>query len=155
MPINYVGLGLVLLGLAFMIAEIFMPSFGALGLGGLIAFVIGSVMLFDYQTVNYSLAWSLIIGMSGLTAIFFLVMLNLAFQSHKKTIVTGVSGLIGLKGTVLSVQNHEIMVKIQGEIWRARCSVPLKPGDMVQVFGVEGLLLEVHRISENEQGVQS
>jgi len=123
MPINYAGLSLVLIGITFMMLELFMPSFGALGLGGIIAFVIGSVMLFDYQDVNYHLSWSLVASMSVLTCLFFFIVLNLAVKSFKKQVVTGKEALVGQIASVLSVENDNIMVSVLGEMWQAECFV--------------------------------
>ena len=72
LPINFAGLGLIILGIAFMVAEAFMPSFGALGIGGVIAFVVGSIILLDTDVEGYTIAWPLIADVALVSAAFFL-----------------------------------------------------------------------------------
>jgi membrane-bound serine protease (ClpP class) len=143
MPINYVGLLLLLTGVGFMIAEIYIGSFGALGIGGVIAFLIGSVMLFDMQNPYYHLDWTMIVMMSIVTMAFFFVVATIALRSHKKAITTGREGLIGRPGVVLNVMNDQIIVRVLGEIWEAKSTATLTPGQTVKVVRVHGLQLEV------------
>ncbi len=146
LPINYVGLLLMLAGVTFMILEIYIVSLGVLGLGGMIAFVIGSIMLFDIHDPNYRLALSLIAAVSIITMAFFFVVLNLAIRSHKKAIITGKEGLIGSEGVVLSVMNEQVIVRVLGEIWEARSPVMLQEGQKIKVVGINGLMLLVEPI---------
>ncbi|RDI40196.1 NfeD family protein [Aquicella lusitana] len=143
MPINYVGLTLVLLGIMFMILEVYVSSFGALGIGGVIAFIIGSVMLFDVNNPYYRLTWVLILSMSIITIAFFFIVISLAIKSHKKAIVSGQEGLIGAEGTVLSVMNEQVVVRLLGEIWEAKSPVMLEAGQKVKVTDIKGLTLVV------------
>lgn len=150
-PINYTGLSLVAIGILFIILEIFITSHGILGLGGVIAFIIGSIMLFDVNDPHYRVALSLILIMSITTALFFLIILSMILQSHKKTIITGEEGLIGSEGTVLNVMNEQIIVRVLGEIWEARATVMLNPGQKVKVVSIRGLILLVEPISETQK----
>lgn len=143
LPINYAGLALVVIGVFFMLFEIYVSSFGIIGIGGIIAFIIGSIMLFDVHDPNFRVTWQLILIMSMVTAIFFLMVLGLAIRSHKKAIVTGAEGLMGYEGEVLSIMNEQIVVRVAGEIWNAKSSAPLKIGDKIKVKQVTGLTLIV------------
>jgi membrane-bound serine protease (ClpP class) len=126
-----------------MIFEVYVSSFGVIGIGGVIAFILGSILLFDTHDANYQLAWSLVIAMSVVTAAFIFIIMTLAIRSHKKAIVTGQEGLIDSEGIVLSVMNEQITVRVLGEIWEARSSHSLKTGEKVKVTAVKGLLLNV------------
>ena len=151
MPINYVGLTLILIGMAFMLFEAYVASFGALGIGGIIAFIIGSIMLFDMHDPNFRLAWTLILSTSLLTLAFFLMIISLAIKSHKKAIITGQEGLIGSEGIVLSSMNEQIVVRILGEIWEARSTSLLNPGEKIKVIKVRGLTLFVEPADKNKR----
>lgn len=151
MPINYVGLGLVLLGIACMIFEIYISSFGVIGVGGVIAFIIGSIMLFDIHDRNYNLSWSLVITMSTLTLAFIFMAMSLVIKSQKNKPVSGREGLIGSHGVVLDVTNNQITVRVLGEIWQATSSQQLKTGDAIKVTRVQGLLLSVERQEKRHQ----
>lgn len=143
MPINYVGLAFILVGVAFMIVEMYVTSYGAIALGGIIAFILGSVMLFDASDPHFHLSWSLILAMSIITIAFFFMILTLALRSHKKAVVTGVEGLIGSEGHVLSVNGDHITVRVLGEIWEANSSHLLQPNQKIRVIRVNGLVLKI------------
>src|SRR5690606_38611027 len=142
---------LVIVGIGFMIIEFYIASFGVLGIGGVIAFVIGSIMLFDTSGTDYHVAWSLIAAMSIISALFFFLILNLAIRSQKKAIVSGKETLIGTEGVVLSVMNEQVVVKIMGEIWEARSSQMLNEGDKVKVVSIDGLKLHVEPVKKLNQ----
>ncbi len=151
MPINYAGLALVLFGIVCMLFEVYVSSFGIIGLGGVVAFIIGSVMLFDIHDANYHLTWSLIFIMSAISIIFFFVIISLALKSHRKKIVSGQEGLIGCEGIVLSAQDEQIVVRVLGEIWDAKSSLPLNTSDKIKVTKVQGLVLEVEPLTQHER----
>jgi len=143
MPVNYTGLMLIIIGISFMLFEVFVSSFGVIGIGGVIAFMLGSIMLFDERSPTYHLAWQLILVMSIVSATFFFMVLGLAIKSHKKAIVTGREGLIGSEGIVLNIMNQTIVVRVLGEIWDARSSHDLVPGQKIKVVNIDGLMLTV------------
>lgn len=143
MPVNYTGFTLILAGLTFMALEVYVTSYGVLGLGGIIAFIIGSLMLFDGRNPYYHLTLSLIFVMSFASFIFFYVLLQLAIQSHKKAIVTGKEGLIGSEGIVIGIRSDKIIVRVLGEIWEASTKEPLHMGQKVVVKACTGLVLQV------------
>lgn len=143
LPISYAGLTLLLIGIACMVAEVFISSFGILGIGGIIAFITGSVMLLDTTAPGFSIAWSLILVMSIVTLGFFFLMLILAVRSSQRPIVTGREALIGSEGEVLEYYPDYVMVRIQGEIWNAQCETKLHIGQKIRVSKISNLVLTV------------
>lgn len=149
MPINYAGVALLLLGIIFMIIEVMVSSFGIIGIGGIIAFVIGSIFLLDTDQPGFSIAWQLILAMSVVSAGFFLIVMNLAIRSMRKKIVTGREAIIGRVGKVLEYNNEECRVKVSGEIWNARSKIPLHSGEKIRVTHLSGLYLTVEPVTKN------
>lgn len=149
-PVNYTGLTLLLVGVVFMVCEVYISSFGILGIAGVIAFIIGSIMLFDFNDQHYHLAWILIILMCILTFTFFFMVLSLAIASYKKAIVTGREGLIGTEGVVMNAVNEHALVRVLGEIWEAKSNEPLQSGQVVKVTNVHGLTLTVKSVKSGQ-----
>ena len=143
MPISYAGLGLIILGVALMIAEAFMPSFGALGLGGLVAFVLGSVMLIDTDLPGYGIPWMLIVPVAAISALFSFLVAGMAIKARARPVVTGAEEMIGAAGEVLDDLEHEGWARIHGEQWRVRSAVPLQRGSRVRVRARHDLILDV------------
>jgi membrane-bound serine protease (ClpP class) len=143
LPINYAGLALTLLGIALVVAETFVPSFGALGLGGIAAFVIGSVILLDTDTPGYGISWPLILAISGVGSGIMLVTALLFARSRRSAIVSGPEEMIGSTGTVLDWSENTGNIRVHGEIWRAQAEAPLAPGDHIDVIKMDGLTLIV------------
>ncbi len=149
LPVNYAGLALMALGIGFMIAEVFVPSIGALGIGGVIAFVIGSIMLFDTSVPGYEISLSLIGGLALASAAFFMGVVGLAIKSRRRAVVSGREQLIGGVGEVLEDFQGRGRVHIHGEDWSAYSETPLRRGEKVRVTGMEGLTLSVQPETEN------
>ena len=147
LPISYAGLGLILLGITFMVAEAFMPSFGALGIGGLVAFVVGSIILFDTDIEGFAVAWQLIATVAVLSAAFFFGVVYLALKSRWRKIVSGAEELVGATGEVLEGFTGTGRVHVHGEEWQARAAAPLKPGQKIRVVSRDGLTLTVEPLS--------
>lgn len=143
LPINYAGLALILLGVAFLTAEAFMPSFGALGIGGIIAFVAGSILLLDPNVAGYAIAWPLIAGMAVLNAAFFMGILGLVVKAKRNPVVSGADELLNLQGIVVDDFDNQGWVRIHSENWRALTALPLHQGQKVRVTKVDGLTLTV------------
>ncbi len=143
LPISYAGLALTLLGLALMISEMFVPSFGALGIGGVVAFVIGSVMLLDTEAPGYGVSWVLIGAIALVAAGFFMLVFTLLVRSRRGAIVSGPEEMIGSIGEVIDWDGHAGRVRVHGEMWQARAARALKPGRDVRVARIDGLTLEV------------
>ncbi|MDL1866130.1 nodulation protein NfeD [Betaproteobacteria bacterium PRO4] len=143
LPINYAGLALILLGIIFMLAEALIPGVGVLGIGGVAAFAIGSVMLIDTEVPDYGISIPLIATFALLSAGFFMIVLSMVLKSRKKPVVTGGEQLIHSTGEVAEDFEREGWIRIHGELWRARSGVPLKSGQSVSVIAIHGLTLEV------------
>jgi membrane-bound serine protease (ClpP class) len=143
LPVNYVGLALILLGVVLMIAEVFAPSFGVLGVGGLVAFVFGSIMLMDIDVPGYGVNRGVIFGIAAAGGALFGLTLYLLWRARQAPVVTGEQTLIGHRVEVLEPIATEGWAWIAGERWRVRTPVPLKPGDRPIVRGMDGLTLLV------------
>lgn len=148
LPVNYAGLLLILLGIMFMVAELFAPSFGALGIGGVISFVIGSVILFDTGGSNMRVAIPLIITVSAVTAGFFLVAVRMVFTAHRKPVVSGMEEMLGSVGEVLEDFEQKGRIHVHGETWQVISDTPLKRGTRVKVTEIDGLTLKVEPLEE-------
>jgi len=143
MPINYVGLALMILGIVLMISEAFIPSFGALGIGGLIAFIIGSVMLIDTDLPGYGIPWQLIVPVGVASGLFSFFVVGMAIKARARPVVTGSEEMIGARGEILEDMEHEGWARIHSEQWRVRSRVPLKRGGLVRVRARHDLILDV------------
>lgn len=151
LPISYVGLSLLLIGIACMVAEVFISTFGVLGIGGIIAFITGSIMLLDTNVPGYSIAWSVILVMSLLSIGFILLIFMLAVGSFRKPVITGREALIGSEGEVLEYHPDCIIVRVQGEIWTAQSETSLHVGQKIQVKKISNLILTVDPILKVEK----
>ncbi len=145
LPISYAGLGLILLGISFMAAEAFLPSFGALGIGGVVAFVIGSIILFDTDIEGFAIAWELIATVALVSVAFFVGMVALVMRARRRAVVSGAEELIGAIGEALEDFKDSGRVRIHSEEWQARSTTALQRGESVKVVGREGLVLLVRR----------
>ena len=143
LPVNYAGLGLMILGVALIVGELFMPSFGILGIGGIISFVMGSILLFDRESGNLAVSMPLIIAVSVLSAGFFLIVIRSLYGSRQRPVVTGAEELIGATGTVATDFSGAGLIHIHGEQWNARSETPMRSGDNARVIGRDGLTLLV------------
>ena len=143
LPINYAGAALVLLGIGLMVAEAHIGAFGVIGVGGIIAFVIGAIMMFPAGTPGFELSPMVIAATVIVTASLFLLVLAMLLRSRKRLVVTGKEALLGAEGEAVAWRGEDGRVRIRGEIWRARASKPLKPGTRVKVVDRDGLVLIV------------
>ncbi|MDP3586355.1 MAG: nodulation protein NfeD [Thiobacillus sp.] len=149
MPISYAGLALIILGIVLMISEAFIPSFGALGLGGIVAFIIGSVMLIDTDLPGYGIPWMLIVPVALASALFSFFVAGMAIRARARPVVTGAEQMIGATGEILEDLEHEGWARVHGEQWRVRSAVPLQRGSRVQVRARHDLILDVEAEKEN------
>jgi membrane-bound serine protease (ClpP class) len=147
LPINYAGVALILLGLAFIVAEAFMPSFGVLGIGGLAALAIGMVILVDPEAPpGFSIPLSFIAGFAIVTAAGMFATAYLALRARRQPVVSGREDLSGAEGIVLGDFEGEGWARVRGEMWRVRSGAPLKQGERVRVVGMSGLTLTVEKL---------
>src|SRR5580704_10514532 len=145
-PINYAGAALVLIGIGLMVAEVHIGTFGALGVGGIAAFVIGALMMFPERVPGFALSASVVIGAAIASAALILLVLAALLRSRKRPVVTGGEALIGAEGEAVAWQDSEGRVRVQGEIWLARATEPLAAGTRVKVVSRDGLVLFVEAI---------
>jgi membrane-bound serine protease (ClpP class) len=148
LPVNYAGLGLIALGVVLMIAELFAPSFGALGIGGIIAFVIGSVILIDTDVPGFRISLSLIFSMAIAGAVLVFAILAVAIKARRAPVVTGREELIGGVGEARSDIAEHGSVWVHSELWNARSATPLKAGDKVRIIDIDGLTLVVEHFNK-------
>jgi membrane-bound serine protease (ClpP class) len=150
LPVNYAGLGLIIIGLAFMTAEAFIPSFGVLGIGGIVAFLIGSVMLIDTNVLGYGIPWSVIIPVALASALFIFFVSGMALKSWRRPVVSGREELIGSSGEVLEdFDGKDGWARVHGETWRIRSKQPLSRGQKIRVVSMDGLIFDVEPDNSN------
>jgi membrane-bound serine protease (ClpP class) len=153
LPVSYAGLALLALGVGLMVAEHFAPGFGILGMGGIIAFAIGSVMLINTDVPGYRLPWQLIAAVTAASAAFLFVVLGLALRSRRRPPVSGREEMINATGEVLDTAGGAPYARVHGETWKVRANVPLGPGQKVRVVGIDGLVLAVEPASQGDKNV--
>lgn len=141
LPISYTGLSLMLLGLALMVAEALSPSFGLLGIGGIVAFAIGSVMLMDTDLPAFQIAIPVILGVTTVSAALMILLLGMIWRSRHTQVVSGMDSLTGTITTIESVYKGQPMVWVHSERWPVHCDQPLSVGDSVRITGAKDLIL--------------
>jgi len=148
LPVNATGLALLALGIGLMVAEHIAPGFGILGLGGITAFVLGSIMLFDSDATGYRIPWPLIAGVTAAGAGLLFVVLNFAMRARRRPLASGHELMLGATGEVLEKTDGGGLARIHGEVWKVRPNAStgeslLRRGQMVRVVGIDGLVLAV------------
>ena len=143
LPLDYAGLALLVLGICFMIAEAFMPTFGILGFGGIAAFVIGAAMLVNTNIPAFRVSYSVIAAMAAISAVFLIVLMGYVWRSQRRKAVSGAEELAGSEALVLSWENGEGYVWAQGERWHARGEKEFAAGQRLTVKKLDGLTLVV------------
>ena len=143
LPVNYAGLALIGLGIAMMVGEMLMPSFGALGIGGIVAFVVGSIMLIDIEAPGYGISWQLIGGVALAAGSMLLLLMTMFARSRQRPVTTGQEEMVGSRARVVEWRGSDGRVRIHGEIWQARGPAGLQPDQEVRVIGIDGLTVEV------------
>jgi membrane-bound serine protease (ClpP class) len=145
LPVNYAGLALILLGIAFMVAEAFLPAFGSLGIGGLIAFVLGSIILIDTDSVpsGFDIPYTLIGGVAAASAAFVFLVFGMALRQRRRPVLTGREQMIGALAEALEDFEREGWARVQGESWRVRANAPVRRGERLRVTAIDGLILTV------------
>ncbi|HZQ75120.1 MAG TPA: nodulation protein NfeD [Burkholderiales bacterium] len=145
LPVSYAGLALLFLGIGLMASEVFFPAYGSLGIGGAIAFVVGSVMLIDTDVPGFGIPMGFILGLAAASAAFIIGIAGMAVRTRRRPVVSGREHLVGAFGEILQDVETEGWARVHGETWRVRSSSPLKAGERVRVSAVEGLVLTVER----------
>ena len=152
LPVNYAGLALVVLGIGLMIAEAFVPAFGSLGIGGAIAFAIGSVILIDTDAPGFGVPLTLVLGVTGASAAFLILVVGMAMRSRTRPVVSGREQMVGEVGEVLGDFSGEGWARVHGENWKVRSATPLKAGTRIRVAAMQGLMLDVIPESTKREG---
>lgn len=154
LPINYAGVALLLLGVALMVGEAFQPSFGVLGIGGSVAFVIGSIILLETDAPGFGIDISIIITFTAISALVFIFVIGMAIRARRRPVVSGLEQLVGGEARVLADFDHHGQVSIHSETWTATSPTALKKDQLVKVIGLKGLTLKVEPVTnaskENE-----
>jgi membrane-bound serine protease (ClpP class) len=145
LPVNYAGLALLLLGIGFMVAELWVTTHGALAVGGLAAFVIGSIMLLDTDVPQFEIPYTLIAGVTVGSAAFLFLVLGMLVRNRMRPVVSGREYLLGATGEALEDIAAEGWARVQGERWRVRADAPLRAGERLRVTAVNGLVLDATR----------
>lgn len=143
LPVNYAGVALIVLGIALMTGEAFAPSFGILGIGGVVALVLGTTIVIDSDLPQIQLAWPVIAGVALFSLAATALIARLAVRSHRLKVTSGREALIETEGVVADWKGRRGHVFVNGERWRATGVDSLAAGDAVRVVAVHGLTLEV------------
>ena len=145
LPISYAGLLLILLGIILLIAEINVPSYGILTIGGIISLALGSLMLVKTDVPYMRISIYVIIPSVLGTALFFVLVVGMAWKAHYHKPMMGKEGLMGLVGVSKTDISPHGQVLLQGEIWEADSENPIKKGEEIKVTGIDGLKLKIKR----------
>jgi membrane-bound serine protease (ClpP class) len=146
LPINYAGIALVILAMIFFVAEVYTPTFGALTIGGVIALVLGAVMLFRDADPAMRIGLEVIVGATGTLLVIVVLLLRKALAVRRGKVTTGAEGLVGERGVARTDLDPEGKVFVHGELWRARAETPATAGQSVEVTAVSGLRLRVRAV---------
>lgn len=147
LPVNWAGVGLMGLGAILMVAEAFVPSFGVLGIGGIVAFVLGGLFLSDTGLPGYDLTLPFLGGIAAVFAGLVALVGVMFLRSRRRKPASGAEALVGMTGEVTHIESGKIHARVNGELWRVVSARPLHMGDTVQVDAVSGLTLQVSPLS--------
>jgi membrane-bound serine protease (ClpP class) len=146
LSVNYAGLALVVLGVGMIIAEFHVPAFGSLGLGGLVAFVVGSIILFDTETPGMAIGVPLIAGVATVGGLVVVAIAFLGGRAQRRPVVTGEKVMVGQTAEVVENFAEEGQVRYAGELWNAHTATALHIGQRVRIVKVQGLRLWVEPV---------
>lgn len=148
LPVNYAGLALIIVGIVLIVAEAVVPSFGALGIGGIAAFIFGAIMMFDSGVPGFGISVTFVVGLALVAGLFLLWLVSYLVRLRRRGAVSGRASIIGGKGTAMQSFTGEGKVWLEGEAWAAVSKVPLEHGQEVVVRSMDGLILEVEPVSQ-------
>jgi len=148
LPVSYTALTLLVLGIAFIIAEAWVPSFGALGIGGFLSFLLGSLFLFD-ATPEWQISRTLILALAS-SCVLFLATAWFVTTSWKRSPMTGKEALAGKMAIAMEDFTTDGHVRLGGEIWRAQSNVPIQKGEKLKVITAKDLILNVEPTREEK-----
>jgi membrane-bound serine protease (ClpP class) len=146
LPVNYAGLALIIVGLALMTAEAFAPSFGALGLGGIAAFVFGAIMMFDSGIPGFGISITFVVTIAAVFALLFIWLISYLLKLRKRGAVSGKESIISGIGTAMQAFSGDGKVWLEGEAWSAKSNVAIEKDQQVVVRALDGLTLDVEPV---------
>ena len=141
LPVNYVGLALIIVGFTLIVAESFVPSFGALGIGGVIAFIFGAIMMFDSGIPGYGISKTFVLTFAVIIGFLLFVLLSYALKLQQRGAVSGEDSIIGGTGTAIQSFTGNGKIWLEGEVWAAVSSTPIEKDQQVRVRAIDGLTL--------------
>ena len=147
LPVNIAGIGLILLGMALMVAEAFAPSFGILGIGGVVAFVLGATILVEPGIPGFEIAWQVVAFMAVVSLALTALIAHLAISSHRRKIETGDHWMIGARAEVQDWDGKKGHVLVHGERWRAVSDTALEESQPVRITAIDGLTVKVEPLA--------
>ena len=150
LPVNYIGLLLIVFGIACIIGEAFVASFGALGILGSIIFFLGSSMLIDTGLEAFQVSFPIILSLTITNIIIFVFVFQYIIKSFKKNVITGKQELLEAEGIALESFDTKGFIRVRGERWQAISSTPIKKGDSVLIEKINGLLLTIKQKETNQ-----
>jgi membrane-bound serine protease (ClpP class) len=148
LSVNYAGLALIVLGVLLIVAESFVPAFGSLGLGGVVAFVIGSVMLLDSEVPGFGIASELIGAMAFVGALVLVAIVYFALRARRQPQASGENAMLKEPAEAVEPFEREGMVRVRGELWRATSPQPVRAGQRLRIVRIDGLTLEVEPLHD-------
>jgi len=148
LPVNYVGLALIGLGILLMVMEAFVPSTGILGIGGVIAFVIGSVILMDTESEAFRIALPLIIAVAAFSVFLLVIIVGMLIRSRRVALVSGDSAMLGEMAEAMEDFSEKGLVRVHGELWQAVTERAVKKGQLLPIKAIKGLEL---LLSDNDE----
>lgn len=146
MPVNYAGLALIIVGLALITAEAFVPSFGALGLGGLVALIFGSIMMFDSGIPGFGISYTFVTTLALVTGGLLLWLVTYILKFRRRGAVSGRESILRGTGIAMEAFDGDGHVWLESESWAARSKVPISKDQQVSIKRMDGLVLDVEPI---------
>lgn len=143
LPVNYAGMLLFLLGIVFFVLEASVTSYGLLAIGGVVAMLIGSVMLIKSDAEFFQISWAVILPVITLASVFTLLVIGTGINALRRRPATGREEMVGLVGIARTALAPDGQLAVRGELWEAVSEQPVSAGDQVEVTAVDGLRLRV------------
>lgn len=150
LPLDYAGLALIAIGISFMVAEAFAPSFGLLGAGGIVAFVLGAAMLVDTDVPAYRVSWPMIVTLALTSGAVLVLLIGYTLRAYRRAPGPGPARMLGVEGRVIDWSGEAGFVWAEGERWHATGASGLVPGGRVRVRDMRGLTLIVTQDNEGK-----
>jgi len=152
LPVNYAGLALIIVGFALIVAEAFVPSFGALGMGGIAAFIFGAIMMFDSGIPGFGISLAFVIAVALVAGVAMLWLIGYLLKLRRRGAVSGRGSIVGGVGEAMESFSGEGKVWLEGESWAATSKLQIAKGQPVLVRDLDGLILEVEPLTESDSG---